>query len=66
MPSLEQIALQAKYDIIVKLLIENNFSKRIVAEILGVDRKTIYNILAEARSRDDIKLYSKETTSESV
>lgn len=45
MQKLDVAVLQAEYNIILKTLIQVNFNKKKAAEILGIDRKTLYNKL---------------------
>ena len=40
---LKNAALEAEYDTIIKVLREVNFNKTKAAEILNIDRKTLYN-----------------------
>ncbi len=42
-PSLKSAAIEAEYDMILKVLKEVNFNKSKAARILGIDRKTLYN-----------------------
>ena len=42
-PSLRSAAIEAEYDMILKVLKEVNFNKSKAARILGIDRKTLYN-----------------------
>jgi DNA-binding NtrC family response regulator len=44
---LSEAALEAEYDVIVEALKKTKFSKRKAAEILNIDRKTLYNRLDE-------------------
>jgi DNA-binding NtrC family response regulator len=44
---LSEAALEAEYEIIVEALKKTKFSKRKAAEILQIDRKTLYNRLDE-------------------
>jgi two-component system response regulator HydG len=42
-PKLKKAALQAEYEVILSALTKANFNKTKAAEILGIDRKTLYN-----------------------
>jgi two-component system response regulator HydG len=42
-PKLKKAALQAEYEVILSALAKANFNKTKAAEILGIDRKTLYN-----------------------
>ena len=42
-PRLKKAALQAEYEVILSALTKANFNKTKAAEILGIDRKTLYN-----------------------
>ena len=42
-PDLKNAALEAEYDTIIKVLREVNFNKTKAAEVLNIDRKTLYN-----------------------
>lgn len=48
MQTLDQVVIQAEYDHIVKTLQRVNFNKKKAAEVLNIDRKTIYNKLKKA------------------
>ena len=54
--------LQAQYDVIVKVLIETNFNKKKAAEILEIDRKTLYNKLKEFENTPGIKKLAATAT----
>ena len=41
--NLKSAALEAEYDLILKVLKEVNFNKSKAAKILNIDRKTLYN-----------------------
>lgn len=45
MNELRAASLQAKYDTVIQALVDCNFNKKKAAEKLGIDRKTLYNIL---------------------
>lgn len=55
MDLLELTTLQAEYDLIVKLLIEHKFSKKKVAEFLGITVKTLHNKIDAAHESEYIK-----------
>lgn len=42
-PTLKSAAVEAEYDMILKILKEVNFNKSKAARMLGIDRKTLYN-----------------------
>jgi two-component system response regulator HydG len=42
-PDLKSAALGAEYDLIIKVLKDVNFNKSRAAQILNIDRKTLYN-----------------------
>jgi two-component system response regulator HydG len=42
-PNLKSAALEAEYDVILKVLKDVNFNKSKAAKILNIDRKTLYN-----------------------
>ncbi len=42
-PDLKSAALEAEYDLIIKVLKEVNYNKSKAAKILNIDRKTLYN-----------------------
>lgn len=43
---LEEAALEAEYNLIVEALKQTNFSKSKAAQLLQIDRKTLYNKLS--------------------
>lgn len=43
---LDKAAIEAEYDLIVKTLKKTKFNKSKAAELLQIDRKTLYNKLA--------------------
>jgi two-component system, NtrC family, response regulator HydG len=42
-PSLKSAAIEAEYEMILKILKDVNFNKSKAAQLLGIDRKTLYN-----------------------
>lgn len=50
MKTLDTVALQAEYGLILQTLIETDFNKSKAAVILGVDRKTLHNKLNQIRA----------------
>lgn len=46
-PTLKSVAVKAEYELIIQVLNHVKYSKTIAANILGVDRKTLYNKIQE-------------------
>lgn len=42
-PNLKNVALEAEYETILKVLKQVNYNKTKAAKILNIDRKTLYN-----------------------
>lgn len=58
---LSEAALIAEYDLIVKTLTKTKFNKRKAAELLQIDRKTLYNRIDEYNRMMAKKQASKES-----
>lgn len=58
---LSEAALIAEYNIIVETLTKTKFNKRKAAELLQIDRKTLYNRIEEYNAMMAKKQASKET-----
>lgn len=55
MLTLDNVALQAEYELILQTLIETDFNKSRAAERLGIDRKTLHNKLNQIKAAEGIK-----------
>lgn len=55
MLTLDAVALQAEYELILQTLIDTDFNKSKAAEKLGIDRKTLHNKLAEIKVMPGLK-----------
>jgi len=60
---LSEAALIAEYNIIVETLTKTKFNKRKAAELLQIDRKTLYNRIEEYNRMVAKKNASKESIS---
>lgn len=51
-PQLKKAAMEAEYELILSALTKANFNKSKAAEILGIDRKTLYNKMKNMNLQD--------------
>lgn len=55
MLTLDHVALQAEYELILQTLVETDFNKSKAAIKLGIDRKTLHNKLNQIKAMKGIK-----------
>lgn len=51
MQTLDSVAKEAEFELILQTLIEVDFNRSKAAQKLGVDRKTLYNKLVEIKKK---------------